>query len=358
LQRKFCTIFLFLTLAAALWGCGKKGAPVALESTVPGPVSDLRGWAKADGIYLNWGVPSRNTDNTLLKDLVGFRIRRQPRPLKPSACPDCPLQFEVIAEIDMGFPQGARVEGKRIWWQDNSLKPGTEYIYGVIAYNRYRTLSPESNRVRVCWDQPPAPVENVNVKTEDRALEIRWDYTPRLQNGEKMTDPGGFNVYRRGEGENFGFFPINPEPVPQGPYRDGLLVNGKRYEYVVRALRNFQGTPIESSDSPIVSGIPEKRTPPSAPTGLVAVMRKEEGKKGAELRWNQNPEPDIAGYDVYRQEIGTEAFVKVNSQLIREPYFFDSSADPRKSYSYRIRAVDNSPSKNQSDFSQEAEVNP
>jgi hypothetical protein len=212
--------------------------------------------------------------------------------------------------------------------------------------------------VKISWDQPPAAVEKVSIISEDQALEIRWDYAPRLQSGEKMTDPGGFYIYRRAEGGDFGFFPINPEPAPQSPYRDGLLANGKRYEYVVHALRNFNGTLIESSDSPIVSGVPEKRTPPSVPTGLVGVTRKEAEKKGAELRWNQNPEPDIAGYDVYRQEIGTEIYVKVNAQLVPEPYFFDSSADPGKSYRYRVKAVDNSPSKNQSDFSQEIELTP
>ena len=358
MRRKFFPIFLILVLAVtAFWGCGRKAPPTALESTVPGSVADLRGWAKADGIYLSWGVPSRNMDDTLLKDLVGFRVLRQIRPLEPSACPDCPMQFEVVAEIDMGFPRGARIEGKRVWWQDDSLKPKTEYTYAVVSYNRYRTLSRESNRVKILWSQPPASVESVSIEPQDRALEIRWDYAPRFQSGETMTDLGGFNIYRRGEGEDFSFFPINPEPA-RSPYQDGLLVNGKRYEYVVRALRNFEGTLIESANSPVVSGVPEKRTPPSAPTGLVAAPRKEAEKKGVELRWNRNPEPDIAGYDIYRQEIGTETSIKVNSQLIPEPYFFDSSADPLKSYLYRVKAVDNSPSKNQSDFSQEAEVTP
>lgn len=89
----------------------------------------------------------------------------------------------------------------------------------------------------------------------------------------------------------------------------------------------------------------------------MGVIRNEEGKRGIELRWNINPEPDVAGYDLYRREKDGDV-VRVNSQMIPESYFFDASADPQKSYTYRLRAVDRSPRKNQSEFSQEIEVTP
>jgi hypothetical protein len=136
------------------------------------------------------------------------------------------------------------------------------------------------------------------------------------------------------------------------------LENGKRYECVIRAVRNFKGTAIEGPGSPVVTGVPEKTLPPSDPTGLIGVIRRDPDKKGVELRWNRNPEPDVAGYDLYRREKETDASLKMNSQIITEPYFFDATADPLKSYLYRLKAVDNSPLRNQSEFSQEAEVHP
>ena len=105
----------------------------------------------------------------------------------------------------------------------------------------------------------------MRIKPEDRVLEIGWDFTPRLKNGEALDDPGGFNVYRKGDGGDFGFLPVNPEPISQSPYRDLGLENGKRYEYVVRALRNFRGTLIEGPGSAVEAGIPEK-TVSSLPT--------------------------------------------------------------------------------------------
>lgn len=331
---------------------------MAPESSVPEGVTDLRAWAKEEGVFLSWTFPSRNKDGTRLNDLQGFRVLRRASPLGSETCPDCPLKFEPVSEIDLKFPKEVRVEGRRVWWQDLRLMAQTEYTYAVIAYNRYQTPGPESNRVKISFDSPPAAVANVSVKSEDRFVEISWDIVPRLKSGESLSDLAGFNIYRKSKGEDFGFLPVNPQPVPQSPYRDSGLENGKPYEYVVRALRNFKGTLIEGPPSPVVIGIPGKILPPSQPTGLIGVIRREGDKRGVELRWNRNPEPDVAGYDLYRQEKGKDASVKVNPQVITEPYFFDTTADPEKTYMYRLKAIDNSLRRNQSEFSREAEVGP
>ena len=164
--------------------------------------------------------------------------------------------------------------------------------------------------------------------------------------------PSAFNLYRRTEGERFGLFPINSEPMKETRFMDGGLVNGRRYFYEIRAVRNFRGTLIEGPASPEAQGVPEKQAPPSPPSGVVGVFQ----QGGAALRWVENPEPDIAGYNLYRKEEGETAFRKINPQLIKEAYFLDRTADPKKSYTYRVSAVDSSGK--ESDYSKDAEVSP
>jgi hypothetical protein len=327
---------------------------VALESTMPAPVSDLRGYCREGGFFLLWNSPTRNMDGSRLDDLLGFKVFRQARPIALSSCPECPLKFEPVAEIDAEYPRGAQVEEGRVLWQDRTVKPENEYTYFVRAYNSYKTPSPESNPVILFWGEPPAAPTKVSVRSENRALEISWIFIPRLLNGKEMVDLAGFNIYRHREGERFGFFPLNSEPVPDQRYRDAVLENGKRYDYEVRAVRKFRETLIEGLSSVVASGIPEKRTPPSPPTGLVAAVQKD----GVALRWAPNPEPDIAGYNLYRREKAEKAFVKINPHLITENYFLDRGADPRKTYVYRLTAVDTSPAHNESEFSKEVEVFP
>jgi predicted small lipoprotein YifL len=342
--------FLLFILTATLLSCGKKGPPVAPGSTAPAPVADLRTWPREGTILLGWTAPTRNINGSQLKDLLGFRVFRQGRAIPDQPCPDCPLDFKPVAEIDVEFPRGARVEGGRVLWQDSAVQPGHEYTYFVRGYNFHQTPSPESNRVKVFWDVPPPAPEGVSMRSDNQALEITWrSPAPPAKEGP---EPSGFNLYRRGEGELFGLFPINPQPVKETRFVDGGLANGRRYFYEVRAVRNVRGTLIEGPASAEAQGIPEKQVPPSPPSGVVAVFQ----ANGAAVRWKENPEPDIAGYNLYRKEAGETSFRRINSELIKEWYFLDQTADTKKSYTYRLKAVDTSGK--ESEFSMDAEVSP
>ena len=354
LKRSIPTIFLILLLSLFFGGCGKKASPVAPDSTIPAPVSDLQLWPKEGGIFLRWTVPARNMDGSRLTDLLGFKVFRQALPLTPGPCQPCPATFEPVAEIDMDYPRGVRLERGIILWQDKAVSPQNEYTYFIQAYNLYRSPSPESNRVKIFWDDPPAAPTKADLRKEDRALEITWKLAPRLVNGMEMVDFQGFNIYRRSEGELFSLSPLNAEPIPDQRYWDGKVELGKRYSYEVRTVRKFRGTLIEGPSSDVVQGVPEKLIPPVMPTGLVAVWQRD----GLALRWDENPEPDIAGYNLYRRGKEEKKFVKMNPRLIMEPYFLDSSAELRQSYVYRLQAVDSSPSRNESDFSKEVEISP
>ncbi len=349
LSPQIPAIFLIFLLSLVFWGCGKKGNPVAPGSTFPAPISDLRAWPREGVIFLGWTAPTQNTDGTRLEDLLGFRVYRQGRPIPSSPCSDCPLDFQVVAEIDVEYPRGARVEGGRVLWQDTSLQPQREYTYFVLAYNYDKSPSPESNRVKVFWDDPPPGPGEVRIKSENRALEITWKFSAP---GKEWAGSVGFNLYRRMEAGRFGFFPLTPEPVKETRFMDGGLENGNRYYYEVRAVRNFRGTLIEGPASAVAEGVPEKQAVPLPPTGPVAVFQ--EG--GVALRWNENPEPDIAGYDIYRQEEGEKTLQKINPQLIRGLYFLDTTANLKKSYLYRLKASDSSGK--ESEYSQDAEVRP
>jgi hypothetical protein len=348
------TFFLILLLSSFFGGCGIKAAPVAPDSMIPAPVSDLQAWLRDGKVLLRWKVPARNIDGSRLTDLLGFKVFRQARPLASGSCELCSLAFEPMAEIDMDFPRGARLEKEMLFWQDPAVRPQNEYTYFVQAYNRYRSPSPESNRVKIPWDDPPAAPGKVHLRKEDRVLEITWEPVSLLVGGREMVDFKGFNIYRRSEGEIFSLSPLNAEPIPDRKYWDGQVELGKQYSYEVRTVRNFHGTLIEGPSSGVVQGVPEKRFPPSLPTGLVAVWQKE----GVALRWDKNPGPDIAGYNLYRREKEGKEFVLINPRLIMEPYFLDGSADLQRSYIYRLQTVDSSPSRNESAFSREVEISP
>ena len=347
IKRAFLWPILFFSLFPA---CGKKGPPLPPESNVPAAVSDLRTWPREGALFLGWTVPTRNVDGSKLQDLLGFKVFRSDRSMN-SSCPECPVNFRAVAEIDIDYPRGAQVEAGRVLWQDPAVKPQTEYTYFVLAYNPYKSPSPDSNRVKVFWDDPPSAPEGVRIRSESQALEISWEFSfPRMEEGAGI----GFNLYRRTEGDRFALFPSNPEPVKGTRFVDGGLQNGKKYFYEIRAVRNVQGTLIEGPASAVAEGIPEKQILPSPPRGLVAAFQ--EG--GVALRWDENPEPDVAGYNLYRRAADEETFRKINLAPVKDRYYLDATADPKKSYTYRLKAVDSPFPHREGDFSQDADVSP
>jgi len=347
----FSLILLLLCLSLS---CGKKGPPVAPESLVPAAVSDLRAWVREGTVTLQWTAPKRTAQGLRLEDLRGFRVFRRALPIASWDCPTCPLDFKPVARIDLDSPKEARIEEGRVIWEDSSLQAETEYTYFVVGYNSDRLPGPESNQVTLFWDIPPPAPSQLRIRSENMALALSWDFSPRLSDGRVIAGPFSFNLYRQEGGEPFRVFPLNPEPIWETRFLDSGLENGKAYTYQVRAVRDFRGTRIEGPPSIVATGSPQKKTPPSPPTGIEVTMQ----KQGVELRWEENPEPDILGYDVYRRQEGETEFIKMNPQPVTAPFYLDDSVSPGKSYVYRLRAVDSSPSRNESEFSKEIEVVP
>jgi hypothetical protein len=58
-----------------------------------------------------------------------------------------------------------------------------------------------------------------------------------------------------------------------------------------------------------------------------------------DLTWTPSGEPDLAGYNVFRR-MGSEAPVKVNSELVKTPRFADPGIQPGIKYFYSVTAVD------------------
>ena len=75
--------------------------------------------------------------------------------------------------------------------------------------------------------------------------------------------------------------------------------------------------------------------PPAAPINLVAAN--ELGQVA--LDWDDNTEPDLAGYRVYRQQWVDDDFFDI-SELIGASDYIDTTADPALTYTYKVHADD------------------
>ncbi|MBN1766119.1 MAG: carbohydrate binding domain-containing protein [Sedimentisphaerales bacterium] len=134
-------------------------------------------------------------------------------------------------------------------------------------------------------------------------------------------------VYRTSETENC---------VNAGSYTGSSPVSVPAYSIVTLSLS--AGTP--------------DTTPPANPTGLTATA----GEVDVSLDWNNNSEPDLDGYNVYRSTTSGSGYIQLNGPLLSSSDYIDTNVLNGVTYYYVVTAVDNST--NESGYSNEDDATP
>ncbi|MDR3135329.1 MAG: hypothetical protein LBU69_04455, partial [Deltaproteobacteria bacterium] len=125
-------------------------------------------------------------------------------------------------------------------------------------------------------------------------------------------------------------------------------------EYVYRArLVSQQGeTLVPGPWSPEIAVRVEDLVPPPPPAYLDAAITPE----GVRLAWADRRESQgIAGFYLYRSPVGQDSFVRLGG-LISGSSYLDLAVQENVGLRYRLTAVDDSPRRNESSPSPEAEV--
>jgi fibronectin type 3 domain-containing protein len=81
--------------------------------------------------------------------------------------------------------------------------------------------------------------------------------------------------------------------------------------------------------------------PPTIPAGLAAIPGGGFGQPVAiDLSWSPSPEQKTRGYNVYRADGDSDAFVRMNERLLAGPAYRDLKVTAGRGYRYRVTAVD------------------
>ncbi|MBN2469050.1 MAG: hypothetical protein JXD19_12990 [Deltaproteobacteria bacterium] len=331
-------------------GCGVKALPVVPYSPIPRPINDLTVFSRMGAIVLQWSVPAQDAEGKKLSALGGFHVWRFLPPVDEGDCPGCPERFHCIADIDYRFPQNARIsQGKVTVWDDDVTKEG-KYRYRITSYTTAGIESKASNVDEITWSSPFPPPVNVAAIPDDRSVTLKWGPPVDLAQTERDTVSKGFTVYRRYYDQEYGLVPLNEIPIQEGEFYDVSVANGERYSYVIRTLKATNGKMIESKNSTEITVVPEDRTPPAPPRAHVVLQ----SPNGIEIMWEPNVEPDLLGYFVYRRSENEATPRRVSPLLQGTTTFLDTIKNSAGgTFYYSVTAVDSSPHRNESDYSQE-----
>jgi hypothetical protein len=320
-----------LALAAS---CGKRGDPLPPLRRTPQAVTGLRVVQRGDRIEVSYAAPRTATDEARLP-VLEVEI------------------FHAEAEGDI-VKVGRRVARKAAPGESlvESLPlpaPGTRVRVAAraVAWGRPSALTPEA---ALTVKPPPPRPAGLEGRLVPAGVALSWiavalpapspsptplpDETPLPAASPSPSPPpkSGYWVYRRPSGGAY-TRPLTAHPVAGPPATDEGAAPGESVCYVVRAVAATDPV-VESAPSEEVCLTVRDVAPPAPPSGVAAIA----ADGAIEVSWSPSPEPDLAGYRIYRATPGGEP-VRLAEVGPGETSYRDAS-EAGAPYLYTLTAVD------------------
>jgi hypothetical protein len=333
-----------LVLGALLTGCGTPGAPQLPSLQLARPVDDLTASRKGDKVQLDWTLPRKNVDRTLVKNIPQSLICRREGTALMSGCRMVATVPNPKLEEKHKGEQPPDVHMKYVDTLPQQLDeqhPAGFVRYAVEILNSRERSAGLSNQVLIPVAPTIAPPDQLAAKVEADGVLISW------VGANVPTAPAGltyrYRIMRSPAGANAYIALAEVEPENEGFYLDKTFGWEIKYDYRITSVTQVHSQGInmavEGDDSKATEIFTRDIYPPGEPTGLQAVFSSVGQKPFVDLSWAPNMENDLAGYNVFRSVAGGEP-VKLNQQLVTVPSFRDSSVASGKTYVYSVSAVD------------------
>ncbi len=311
------------------------------------PVEDLTATRVGNRVELDWTLPRKNTDRTLVKHIPQTRICRHEGVTLMNTC-------TVVAEASTPKPQPSpkrkgqpQPDAVRMQYVDVLPQAlGMENPVGFVTYaveemNSKGRSAGLSNQVAIpVAPTVPAPDE-LFAQVSGEGVTISWSGPAPAAAPKGLTFR--YQIERRPVGAPAYIVVGDVAPSHRGAYLDKTFEWEKKYEYRITTLTEVHSQGLSASvpgdSSKPVEVFTRDIYPPAQPVGLQAVFSSVGQKPFIDLAWAPNPENDLAGYNLFRRvENGT--LEKLNQQLIRVSSFRDENVNPGKTYIYSVSAVD------------------
>jgi hypothetical protein len=353
---------------AVLVACGTPGAPMPPELELARPVTDLRAARKGDRVFLAWTVPAQTTDHQTVRHPGPTRICRSFN----FEIGDCKTPAAEISATQFPVPpfeskRGAPAPRIQATFTDSlpqdlqTQNPTAQITYAVSILNQSGRSAGLSNLVQVPSAPTLLPPENFNATVQSDGVLLSWE-CPRPAGEEVPHISHRLRLYRREQAKQSAapsaakIGDVDFADCSRPQFLDQTFEWEKSYDYFASVVTvvSLPGKPeveVEGIDSAVVPVFARDTFPPAAPTGLQAVFSGVGQAPFVDLVWSPDTEADLAGYNIFRREEGSQP-VKLNADPVKAPAYHDTNVQSGKKYFYSVAAIDER--NNQSAPSEEA----
>lgn len=343
---RLLTLLAVLAPAMGWIGCGTPGAVQLPSLNLARPAEDLSASRKGNKVTLDWTLPHKNTDRTLvqLKRLGDTLVCRHPGTQPMTSCQQVgtvtppkgpePKKDEPAPTIRLHYVDTLPA-------QLGEQNPDGFVMYAVEIMNDKGRSAGLSNQVAIPVAPTIAPPPEVRAAVTADGVRVSWS------GAQVATAPKGltyrYRVERRPAGSGGYLGLADVDAAAQGSYLDESSEWETKYEYRITSVTAISAAgreaSVEGDDSQAVEVFTKDIYPPAQPAGLQAVYSSVGQKPFMDLTWAPNMERDLAGYNVFRSTKGG-SFEKLNQQLLTVPSYRDENVQPGITYRYAVSAVD------------------
>ncbi len=199
---------------------------------------------------------------------------------------------------------------------------------GLVYFNASNNVQPTN----MGWFTPdtnaPSSVNSVNIYADKDGIHIEWS-NPASDYYRTIIFKSNSGFVYDATNSRTNLIIYNESSTS---YLDTQITNGQVYYYTIYTVDKVYNYSIAYTNKFMYNDI----WGPSAPGNF---QLNYDGSDKATLVWEINSEFDFAGYNIYRKGLTDSDYLKVNTTLITNNYYYDENLNSGK-YSYYVKAQD------------------
>jgi hypothetical protein len=327
-------------------GCGKRRPPLPPVERVQQRTESLSGAQQGNEVILSWPAPQRNAPDSSVQSIRRidvFRLAEKPGAPLPLTEDEFAARSTLVGSVTYDQIRNAGdtltyADKLELAGQPARLRYALRYVNASgqrAAFSNFLLIEPAAR-----ISQPPILLSTGKEVTEN-AINLSWQAPSANIDGSTPINVLGYNVYRLDESQSQpSQTPINSALISGTEYSDKNFKFGSNYRYLVRAVSlGTEGGQVESLNSNLLPISPRDTFKPSPPRSLSIAP----APGRLSIFFEANPEPDIAGYNVYRSTdpgLPKQSWIKLNQSLLTRTTFQDEKVESGKKYYYYVLALD------------------
>ncbi len=340
-------------------GCASPGPPLPPSLKLPEVAGDLAATRVGDEVKLRWTTPARTTDNLKIQGKITAEICRETgvaaAPAQPAGAVGKPCSLVVRSlVVSPGASEASDALPLAV------VKASARSIaYRVQLRNAAGRTAGPSAPVYVVSGPAPPMVDGLHATAAKAGAVLEWRTEPagagsadavELERSAVGAVNGSSAAAKKLVPVRFRVSAANGDP---GGAVDRTAVTGETYRYMAERVRTVvldgRSLEVRSVASAAATVVMVDVFPPNAPVGLVAAPGYVGGEAAdqarrpvIELSWEPGVEARLAGYRIYRREMGDAPgpWQRLNAELVTVPAYRDRTAEAGRRYGYRVTAVD------------------